>query len=418
MQTNSAIDKVVSISCEGSGALDIGEMTEFQGDFKALTRENYNKLKKTILDLGFSDPINVWVSDDKNYILDGHQRKLVLTGLRAEGYLVPKIPVNYVYAENIQEAKKKVLTFSSNYGQITEESLSDFMIDAGIDADFLNTDVVLPEVNLDYFSMEDDQAGLTNEDDVPNPENIESRVKRGEVWILGNHRLMCGDSTHHKDLEILMNGSQANMVFTDPPYNIDYEGGTKKRETIENDNMDSGDFFAFLKAMYDNIYGFMVPGGSIYVCHADAERVNFTAAFRDAGFHLSSVIIWAKNNATFGRQDYFWKHEPILYGWNSSGSHKWYGPNNEETVWNIDRPSKSEIHPTMKPVALVERAIKNSCKQGEIVLDVFGGSGSTLIACEKVHRHCFTMELDESYCGAIIKRWEEFSGKSAILANP
>lgn len=255
---------------------------------------------------------------------------------------------------------------------------------------------------------------VEGEDEIPDTKpDVPAIARRGDVFRLGHHRVMCGDSTSIEDLGLLMRGELANMVFTDPPYNIAYAGGTKEREAIANDEMPSEDFYGFLLKVYRNLTAAMRAGASIYVCHADTERVNFTKAFQEAGFHLSSVLIWAKNNATFGRQDYFWKHEPILYGWLEGAAHSFYGPNNEETVWNIDRPSRSEQHPTMKPVQLCRRAIVNSSETGQIVLDVFGGSGSTLIAAEETGRRANLMELEPKYVDVILDRWCKFTGKEA-----
>jgi DNA modification methylase len=257
---------------------------------------------------------------------------------------------------------------------------------------------------LDKFGPEVEEDEVPEVDEVGEPES-----KLGEVYQLGNHRLMCGDSTDAAAVSELMDGTKADMVFTDPPYNIAYEGGSKKREMIKNDIV--ADFYQFLYDAYTCMFMATKGGASFYVCHADSERINFTKAFIDAGGYLSAVIIWAKNNATFGRQDYFWKHEPILYGWNEQGSHKWYGDFKQDTIWNIDRPSSSEEHPTMKPLALITKAIKNSSKQDDIVLDLFGGSGSTLIACEQTNRTCYMMELDPKYCDVIRKRYAQYVGE-------
>ena len=256
-----------------------------------------------------------------------------------------------------------------------------------------------------------EQEGLTDEDAVP--EDVEPKVKLGELWQLGNHRLLCGDATSESDIATLMDNQKADMVFTDPPYNINYEGGSKIRDKIKNDQIE--EYYEFLLLVFKNYRLFMKTGASIYICHADTERINVTKSFQDANFHFSSVIIWAKDNATFGRQDYFWKHEPILYGWSTNGSHSWFGPNNEDTIWNIKRPSRSLEHPTMKPIELINRAIKNSSKSEDIIMDVFLGSGSTLIACEKTNRNCYGLELDPKYCDVIIKRWEDFTGQTAKL---
>jgi DNA modification methylase len=281
------------------------------------------------------------------------------------------------------------------------------------------------DIDLDKFWSEDEMKALlastvmgsdllTDEDDVPEtPE--EPVTKTGDLYILGNHRLLCGDATVITDVERLMDGKLADMVFTDPPYGISYQGGTKKRKAIENDQKQGEDLKSFLLTMFSNVCLVSKQGASAYVCHADTERVNFTSAFVEAGFHLSSVIIWVKNNAPFCRQDYFWKHEPILYGWQAGSAHSWHGDHKQDTVWNVDRPSRSEAHPTMKPVLLVEKSLENSSKTGDLVLDLFGGSGTTMIACEKTGRSCCMMELDPGYVDVIVSRWEQAVGKKAVL---
>ena len=222
---------------------------------------------------------------------------------------------------------------------------------------------------------------------------------------------MCGDSTKESDVKKLMNGDKADMVFTDPPYNVDYDGGSKKREKIKNDKLN--DFSQFLNSCFSNMHLFMKDGSCIYITHSEVERLSFTETFKMVGFQLSSIIIWVKNNSTFSmNKDYKWKHEPIIYGW-KKGSHNFYGDNTQDTVWLYDRPSKSKLHPTTKPIELINKAIKNSSKKNEIVLDIFLGSGSTLIACEKTNRICYGMELDTKYCDVIIERWEQFTGQRA-----
>lgn len=252
-----------------------------------------------------------------------------------------------------------------------------------------------------------DKDTEVEEDEAPEANESEpAKSKLGEVYHLGNHRLMCGDSTDAGSVAILMDGQKADMVFTDPPYNVDYEGGSKKREKIKNDSI--GDFYGFLISVYGWCWENMKDGASIYVCHSELERVNFTKAFLDTGFKLSSVIIWAKNNSTFSmNKDYKQKHEPILFGWKGT-NHKWKGGNCEDTLWEIKRPSKSELHPTMKPIELCARAIKNSSDRSGLVYEPFGGSGSTLIACEQLGRKCYMMELDPKYCDVIRKRYWKF----------
>jgi len=228
---------------------------------------------------------------------------------------------------------------------------------------------------------------------------------------------MCGDSTTTNDVDRLMDGKKANILITDPPYNIDYVGKTKDAMKIQNDKMSNDEFYRFLMDCYANALVVLDDGAAAYIFHADTEGVNFRAAFEDAGFHLANVCIWVKQSMVIGRSDYQWQHEPVLYGWKPSGSHKWYSDRKQTTVWNFNRPTASRLHPTMKPIELVSYPITNSTQSNAIVIDLFGGSGSTLIACEQLNRICYMMELDEKYCDIIIKRWETFTGEKAKLIN-
>ena len=226
--------------------------------------------------------------------------------------------------------------------------------------------------------------------------------KQGDVWLLGRHRLVCGDSTKPEIFDTLLEGKKVNLVVTDPPYNCAYESAAG---TIQNDNMADADFYNFLLASYKNMVNAMADDASIYVFHSDTEGLNFRKAFVDAGLYLSGVCIWAKQSLVLGRSPYQWKHEPILFGWKKNGKHKWFADRKQSTIWNFDRPKKSELHPTMKPIALVAYPIINSSMTNGLVLDPFGGSGSTLIACEQTNRTCFMVELDEKYTDVIIKRY-------------
>ena len=258
------------------------------------------------------------------------------------------------------------------------------------------------------------EEGNTDPDDVPEaPE--EPVTKPGDLWILGNHRLLCGDSTNPQHVERLMDGGTANLWLTDPPYNIAYEGGSKKRKAIENDSMVSDDFRQFLRSAYSVADMHLCLGAAFYIWHADSEGYNFRGAALDIGWNVRQTLIWNKNNSAFGRSDFHWKHEPCLYGWKEGAAHSWYNDRKQTTVLDFDRPSRSEQHPTMKPVALIEYCLGNNTQQNAIVLDSFGGSGTTLIACERQHRHARLMELDPAYCDVIVKRWEDFTGKKATL---
>jgi DNA modification methylase len=265
---------------------------------------------------------------------------------------------------------------------------------------------------------------LTDEDDVP-PVPVEPITKTGDLYTLGDHRLLCGDSTKREDVERLMGGQKADMVFTDPPYNVSVCGGDHnpqgrtfgKGKRIQNDSMSDGEFHQFLVGAFTSMSMVIKDGATVYVCHADTEGINFRTAFVESGFMLKQCLIWAKQQFVFGRADYHWQHEPILYGWKAGVAHKFYGERNQGTIWSIDRPMRSEMeHPTQKPVALVEKAISNSSKSGDLLYEPFGGSGSTLIACEKTGRKCYMMELSPQYCDVIVTRWEQATGKKAVLS--
>jgi DNA modification methylase len=257
------------------------------------------------------------------------------------------------------------------------------------------------------------KEGLTDPDDAPEPPAVPVSLP-GDLWILGNHRVLCGDSTVLTDVERVMGGDQADLVVTDPPYNVAYKGKTKDALTIQNDSMSGESFYQFLLAVYTNLFAVTGDGAGIYVFHADSEGANFRQAMVAAGWKLAQCCIWVKQSMVMGRQDYHWQHEPVLYGWKPTAAHRWYTDRKQTTVWNFDRPSRSGEHPTMKPIDLIEYPIGNSSQAGNIVLDLFGGSGSTLIACEKTARQARLIELDPKYVDVIVKRWEAFTGKQAV----
>jgi DNA modification methylase len=256
-------------------------------------------------------------------------------------------------------------------------------------------------------------ALLTDEDDAP-AKPAKAKTKPGQLFQLGDHRLLCGDSTLPASYTKLLD-EPAQLCWTDPPYNVDYTGKTKAALRIQNDAMTPEQFRGFLAASMACITEALAPGGACYVAHNDREGLSFLGAYTAAGLHFAGCLIWHKNVMVMGRSDYQWQHEPILYGWKPGASHRWYGGRKQTTVFDVDKPSRNADHPTMKPVALVERCIRNSAAQSAIVLDPFGGSGSTLIACEKSKRRARLIELDPSYCDVIVKRWEEATGQKAVL---
>ena len=263
---------------------------------------------------------------------------------------------------------------------------------------------------IDDLFKENLKDGLHDDDfDIEAELKKPTFTKAGDVWTLGRHRLVCGDSTKKETYDILMDGKKANLVLTDPPYNVNYEGTAGK---IKNDHMANDAFYQFLLDAFTNMKAVMADDASIYVFHADTEGLNFRRAFADAGFYLSGCCIWKKNSLVLGRSPYQWIHEPVLFGWKKSGKHAWYAGRKETTVWEYDKPKKNAGHPTMKPIALLAYPIMNSSMTNALVLDPFGGSGSTLIACEQSERTCYTVELDEKYCDVIIKRYIEQAGSA------
>jgi DNA modification methylase len=255
------------------------------------------------------------------------------------------------------------------------------------------------------------KAGLTDPDDVPEPPKVPI-TKLGDIWQLGAHRLMCGDSTDAEQIERLMDGQKADMWLTDPPYNVAYEGGTKEKLTIKNDSMGDDQFRQFLRDCYVAADAVMKPGAVFYIWHADSEGYNFRGAARDAGWTVRQCLIWKKSALVMGRQDYHWKHEPCLYGWKEGASHLWASDRKQTTILEFDKPQRNGEHPTMKPVALFEYQMLNNTKGADIVLDSFGGSGTTMIAAEQNGRYARLMELDPKYCDVIIQRYIAFKGTS------
>lgn len=358
----------------------------------------YEKIKNSISEFGYVDP--VIVNDDMT-VVGGHQRITVLKDLGYE-------EIDCVVI-SIDKTKEKALNIALNKitGEWNKELLADLIKDLqDSDFDVAFTGFDPPEVEQLFNSVHDKNI---NEDDFDVDEELKNPAvaKAGDVWLLGRHRVCCGDSTQPETYDILMNGQKANLVLTDPPYNVNVEETAGK---IKNDNMADEDFYNFLFAAFVNMEHAMEQDASIYVFHADTEGLNFRKAFAAAGFYLSGCCIWKKNALVLGRSPYQWQHEPCLYGWKKGGKHNWYSDRKQTTIWEYDRPKASKDHPTMKPVALMAYPIQNSCMSNCIVLDPFLGSGSTLIACEQTGRICYGIELDEKFMDVIVKRYIEQTG--------
>ena len=368
------------------------------------------QIAASIKEFGFNNP--VLIAEDGT-IIAGHgrlmaARKLGLTEVPCIklSHLTPTQRKAYVIADN-----QLALNAGWNEELLTielDELLADnFALEVlGFDPDELKRLMGENEVT----------QGLTDEDEAPAVED-NPVTKLGDVWILGKHRLMCGDSTSIEALEALCLGQLVDMWLTDPPYNVAYEGKTKEAMTIKNDAMGDAEFRQFLRDAYVAANAVMKPGAVFYIWHADSEGYNFRGAAQDAGWKVRQCLIWKKQTMVMGRQDYHWKHEPCLYGWKEGAGHLWASDRKQTTILEFDRPSRNGEHPTMKPVALFEYQLLNNTKGGDIVLDSFGGSGTTLIAAEKNGRVGRLMELDPKYCDVIVKRWQDFTGKQAVLES-
>ena len=401
----------IKIRCNAENTLELAELTEFQGGLKQRTDIDYDKIKLSICKYGFSFPFFVWKNGSKNYLLDGHGRFATLCKMQKDGYTIPPLPVVYVSCKDKKEAKEKLLRLNSQYGKMTKESVLEFCSDIELNFD----EIALPDTVIDFSEGEEPQE-TEGDDEAPEvDEKSEPVSKRGEMYELGNSILMCGDSTDAEDVARLMGGEKCDLVWTDPPYNVNYSGRGEKNKLghIKNDNMNEDNFDLFCHDFFENYNEFMKPLSAIYVCHPDsasAPKIAFETNFAKF-FKKASTIIWVKQSAGMGWQDYRAQHEPILYGWKEgSGKHQFFGDRTQTTIWNVKRENVQEyVHPTQKPVCLVEKAIKNSSKEQDIVLDLFGGSGSTLIACEKNNRKARLMELDPHYCDVIRRRYTKWA---------
>ena len=354
---------------------------------------------ESIKQCGDLDPIEI---DENNVILAGHTR---LMALMEQGFTETDV---IRYTGLTEEQKKKYRILSNKTG---EKALWDFDALAeeleGLDFD-----------DYDFgFDLDFDEEEPTEivEDEVP--EEVETRCKLGDIWQLGDHKLICGDSTDPAVIDRLMDGVKADMLLTDPPYNVDYTGKTKDALKIQNDKMDNDSFRQFLRDAFASADSVMRAGAVFYIWHADSEGYNFRGACADNNWKVRECLIWNKNSMVLGRQDYQWKHEPCLYGWKDGASHLWASDRKQTTVLNFDRPIRADLHPTMKPIGLFAYQIGNNTHEGDSVLDLFGGSGSTLIACEQLNRKCYMCELDEHYCDVIISRYENFTGKAAVKVS-
>lgn len=379
--------------------LPVSALKPYERNARKHQNEDVTAIVASIRDFGFDDPIGIW--SEKNIIVEGHGRLLAAKKLGMKE--VPCIRLDHLSDEQRRAyalAHNKTAELSAWDDELLNIELGDI------------TDIDMEELGFDLPDPLSDVDVVDDDYEVELPD--EPRSKRGDIWQLGRHRLMCGDSTMLDDVQKLADGEKVDLFLTDPPYNVNYEGTAGK---IQNDSMKDDTFRQFLTDAFSNAAMVMKPGASFYIWHADSEGYNFRQACKNAGWTVRQCLIWNKNSLVLGRQDYQWKHEPCLYGWKEGAGHQWHNDRKQTTVLDFDRPKKNAEHPTMKPVPLFDYEIRNSSKEGDIVLDLFGGSGTTIIACEQDGRSGYLMELDPKFVDVIIDRWETFTGERAVLLN-
>lgn len=388
--------------------LDINSLIPYARNARTHSEAQIAQIAGSIKEFGFTNPILI---DKDNGIIAGHGRVAAARKLN-----LSQVPC--IRLEHLSETQRKAYILADNR----------IALNSGWEADLLSVEMAELKdlgINLESLGFDSDEidallnkieptAGLTDEDEAPEVQE-QAITKLGDIWVMGNHRLMCGDSTNIQAMETLTGGHLVDMWLTDPPYNVAYEGKTKDALKIQNDSMDDDQFRQFLRDAYVAADAVMKPGAVFYIWHADSEGYNFRGAAKDANWTVRQCLIWKKQTMVMGRQDYHWKHEPCLYGWKDGAGHLWAADRKQTTILEFDRPSRNAEHPTMKPVALFEYQMLNNTKGGDIILDSFGGSGTTLIAAEKNGRVSRLMELDPKYCDVIVKRWQQFTGKKAIL---
>lgn len=406
----------------------VGKTPIFQNDYpieklipyarnsRTHSKEQIAQIAQSIKEFGFTNPILI---DSQDGIIAGHARVMAAKSLNLS--VVPVIRLGY-----LTEAQRKAYVIADNKLALNAgwdmemlrlelEALRD--LDYGLEMTGFGEDEL-----LDILGVEESK-GLTEDDDAPELSGEPPITQAGDVWLLGQHRLMCGDSTKKEDVARLMDGELADLLITDPPYNVEVQGGFRgnpERENgkkIQNDSMSDANFLAFLSDAFSAADSVMKKGAVFYIWHADSEGYNFRGVTIACGWELRQCLIWVKNTMVMGRQDYHWKHEPCLYGWKSGAAHLWAADRKQTTILNFEKPARNDVHPTMKPVALFEYQILNNTKGSDVVLDLFGGSGTTMIACQKTGRVSRLMELDPHYCDVIVKRWQDYTGETAVLSD-
>lgn len=383
--------------------VSISKLVPYVNNARTHSPEQINKLRSSLREFGFINPVII----DKDYgIIAGHGRVIAA---KEEG--IDEVPC--VFVDYLTEAQKKAYILADNR----------MAMDAGWDEELLKLEIEslqAEDFDVSFTGFDEkeladlfkDKETEVKDDDYDLTAALEkaSFVEKGDVWVVGRHRLVCGDATNPDDVSKLMDGKRADLVLTDPPYGVSFKSSSGL--TIQNDSMKNEEFYDFLYKAFANMANHLEPGGAAYVFHADTEGLNFRQAFIAAGFHLAGCCIWVKDSLVLGRSDYQWQHEPVLYGFLQNGKHAWYSDRKQTTIWNFKKPKRNENHPTSKPLDLLSYPIGNSSQENGIVVDTFGGSGSTLMACEQAKRICYTMELDEKYASVILRRYVDDTGDS------
>ena len=396
---------------------------ELQEDFKKPDADKLSKLQMLIITRGFKYSFKVWKDQNgKLWIIDAHQRRKALMRLRSYGFKIPEIPYEEIQAADKREAVEEIAAYNSEFAQKNPDTLlftkyninGDDLAKFNLGYEVKQTDFSISGDKLfasetDSSEIHEDTVGVASQDDA------EVFAKTGDIFRLGNNRLMCGDCRSKSDVTARMNGRTADMILTDPPYNVNYEGGSQEKLTIQNDSMENDLFLRFLQSVFNVMFAIVKPGGSFYVFHADSEGENFRRAIREAGFKIAQCCIWVKDSLVMGRQDYQWQHEPCLYGWKPGAAHFWNADRKQTTIWNFDKPKANRIHPTMKPIALMAYPITNSTKHGDVVVDLFSGSGSTIMACQQTDRIGYGMEIDPKYVAATVRRFMAMFPQQPVL---
>lgn len=395
-----------------TAALD--DFNELQEDFKISDPDKLAKLQMLILTRGFKYAFKAWKDPDgKLWIIDAHQRRKALLSLRKSGFEIPNIPYEPIFATDKKEAVEEIAAYNSEFGKKNPDTLlfEKYQIDAEtidrFNLDFKPIAIETPSFDSVLSGLENSEIKEDSDETLQALQLLTKPVtKPGDIYILGSHRLLCGDCLQSEDVAKLMNGRKADSTVTDPPYNVAYTGATEDELSIRNDSMSNDDFLVFISQAFKSMLNSMKEGAPIYVFHADSEGANFRVGFKQAGFKFAQCLIWVKNTFTIGRQDYQWQHEPILYGWKPGAAHTWLSDRKQSTIWNFDKPQRNGAHPTMKPLALMAYPIQNSCPPRGIVTDFFLGSGSTLLAAQQTDRVCYGMEIDPHYCDVIVQRFK------------